>query len=39
MREEQVYEREGLGARLSLANATYYVQQSELAYAFEKGRA
>ena len=31
------YEREGLGARLSLANATYYVQQSELAYAFEKG--
>jgi glyoxylase-like metal-dependent hydrolase (beta-lactamase superfamily II) len=30
-------EREGLGARLSLPNATYYVQRSELAFAFEKG--
>lgn len=30
-------EREGLGARLSLPNATYYVQQSELAFAFQKG--
>lgn len=30
-------EREGLGGRLSLPNATYYVQQSELAFAFEKG--
>jgi len=30
-------EREGLGSRLSLPNATYYVQRSELAYAFEKG--
>ncbi len=31
------YEREGLGARLSLPSATYYVQQTELAFAFEKG--
>ncbi|HUR65163.1 MAG TPA: MBL fold metallo-hydrolase [Chitinophagaceae bacterium] len=30
-------EKEGLGARLSLPNATYYVQQDELAFAFEKG--
>jgi len=30
-------ERDGLGARLSLPNATYYVQRSELAFAFEKG--
>ncbi|NOT51691.1 MAG: MBL fold metallo-hydrolase [Chitinophagaceae bacterium] len=30
-------EREGLGARLSLPSATYYVQQTELALAFEKG--
>lgn len=30
-------EREGLGARLALQNATYYVQQQELAFAFEKG--
>jgi glyoxylase-like metal-dependent hydrolase (beta-lactamase superfamily II) len=30
-------EKEGLGARLSLSNATYYVQQDELAFAFEKG--
>jgi glyoxylase-like metal-dependent hydrolase (beta-lactamase superfamily II) len=30
-------ERDGLGGRLSLPNATYYVQQSELAFAFEKG--
>ncbi|MDZ4794558.1 MAG: MBL fold metallo-hydrolase [Bacteroidota bacterium] len=30
-------EREGLGGRLSLPNATYYLQQSELAFAFEKG--
>ena len=30
-------EREGLGARLSLPNAKYYVQRGELAYAFEKG--
>lgn len=30
-------EREGLGARLSLPNATYYVQQQELAFAFKKG--
>lgn len=30
-------EREGLGARLSLPSATYYVQQKELAFAFEKG--
>ncbi|MBC7875481.1 MAG: MBL fold metallo-hydrolase [Ferruginibacter sp.] len=30
-------ERDGLGTRLSLPNATYYVQQAELAFAFEKG--
>jgi glyoxylase-like metal-dependent hydrolase (beta-lactamase superfamily II) len=30
-------ERDGLGARLSFANAKYYVQQKELALAFEKG--
>lgn len=30
-------ERDGLGARLSLPNAKYYVQQQELAFAFEKG--
>ena len=30
-------EREGLGGRLSLPNATYYLQQTELAFAFEKG--
>ncbi|MBM3415390.1 MAG: MBL fold metallo-hydrolase [Bacteroidetes bacterium] len=30
-------EREGLGYRLSLPNAKYYVQRSELAFAFEKG--
>lgn len=30
-------EREGLGGRLSLPNATYYVQRAELAFAFEKG--
>jgi glyoxylase-like metal-dependent hydrolase (beta-lactamase superfamily II) len=30
-------EREALGGRLSLPNATYYVQRSELAFAFEKG--
>ena len=30
-------EREGLGARLSLPNATYYVQRTELAFAFQKG--
>lgn len=30
-------EREGLGGRLSLPNARYYVQRSELAFAFEKG--
>ncbi len=30
-------EREGLGGRLSLSNATYYVQRTELAFAFEKG--
>ncbi|MGQ0740524.1 MAG: MBL fold metallo-hydrolase [Bacteroidota bacterium] len=29
-------EREGLGARLSLPGATYYVQQDELAFAFDK---
>ena len=32
-------EREGLGRRLSFPNATYYVQQQELAYAFGKGSA
>lgn len=30
-------EREGLGAKLSLPNATYYIQRQELDYAFEKG--
>jgi glyoxylase-like metal-dependent hydrolase (beta-lactamase superfamily II) len=30
-------EREGLGGRLALPNATYYVQRKELEYAFEKG--
>ncbi len=30
-------ERTGLGERLSLPNARYYVQRTELAYAFEKG--
>ncbi|MFN8289227.1 MAG: MBL fold metallo-hydrolase [Chitinophagaceae bacterium] len=30
-------EREGLGRRLSFPNAKYYVQQKELAFAFEKG--
>ena len=30
-------EREGLGGRLSLPNAVYYVQRTELAFAFEKG--
>ena len=30
-------EREGWGGRLSLPNATYYVQRSELQFAFEKG--
>jgi glyoxylase-like metal-dependent hydrolase (beta-lactamase superfamily II) len=30
-------EREGLGGRLSLSNAAYYVQRKELAFAFEKG--
>ncbi len=30
-------EREGLGERLSLPNAVYYVQRTELAFAFEKG--
>lgn len=30
-------EREGLGHRLSLSNAKYYLQRSELAFAFEKG--
>ena len=30
-------ERDGLGARLSLPNATYFVQQAELAFAFDKG--
>lgn len=30
-------ERDGLGYRLSLPNAKYYVQRSELAFAFEKG--
>lgn len=30
-------EREGLGRRLSFPNARYYVQQKELAFAFEKG--
>jgi glyoxylase-like metal-dependent hydrolase (beta-lactamase superfamily II) len=30
-------EREGLGGRLSLPNAKYFVQRTELAFAFEKG--
>ena len=30
-------ERAGLGERLSLPNARYYLQRTELAYAFEKG--
>ncbi len=30
-------ERDGLGGRLSFPNATYYVQQQELAFAFNKG--
>ena len=30
-------EREGLGSRLSLPNAMYYVQQAEMNFAFEKG--
>lgn len=30
-------EREGLGQRLSIPGATYYVQRTELAFAFEKG--
>jgi len=30
-------EREGFGGRLSLPDATYYLQRSELAFAFEKG--
>ena len=30
-------EREGLGDRLSFPNARYYVQRTELAFAFEKG--
>lgn len=30
-------ERDGLGSRLSLPNAMYYVQRTELAFAFEKG--
>jgi glyoxylase-like metal-dependent hydrolase (beta-lactamase superfamily II) len=30
-------ERDGLGTRLSLPHATYYVQRAELAFAFEKG--
>jgi glyoxylase-like metal-dependent hydrolase (beta-lactamase superfamily II) len=30
-------ERDGLGGRLSLPNATYYVQRIELSFAFEKG--
>lgn len=30
-------EREGLGARLAMPNATYYVQRGELNFAFEKG--
>ncbi|HNC40027.1 MAG TPA: MBL fold metallo-hydrolase [Chitinophagaceae bacterium] len=31
------YERDGLGARLSFENASYFVQQKEFQYAFEKG--
>ena len=30
-------ERDGLGARLSLPNADYYIQRAELSFAFEKG--
>jgi glyoxylase-like metal-dependent hydrolase (beta-lactamase superfamily II) len=30
-------ERDGLGGRLSLPDATYYVQRTELSFAFEKG--
>lgn len=30
-------ERDGLGGRLSFPNATYYVQRTELSFAFEKG--
>ena len=30
-------EKDGLGSRLSFMNATYYVQRTELAFAFEKG--
>ena len=30
-------EREGLGSRLSFPDATYYVQQNELSFAFQKG--
>ncbi len=30
-------DREGLGGRLFLPNATYYLQRTELAFAFEKG--
>ena len=30
-------EREGLGERLSMPNATYYVQQQEMSFAFQKG--
>jgi len=30
-------EREGLGARLSFANAKYYVQRKEMEFAFNKG--
>lgn len=30
-------EREGLGSRLSIPNARYYIQQEEFKYAFEKG--
>jgi glyoxylase-like metal-dependent hydrolase (beta-lactamase superfamily II) len=30
-------ERDGLGGRLSLPNADYYVQRAELSFAFEKG--
>ena len=30
-------ERDGLGARLTLPNATYYVQREELNFAFQKG--
>lgn len=30
-------ERDGLGSRLSFPNATYYLQRSEIDYAFERG--